>query len=196
VPAAIGHWALSQRYVAPADANFCQWRDQRKLCTHARGNALPASGGNRMLRVKSPQDLGAGVVFALIGLAGLYFGSDLAFGTASRMGPGYFPVLLSVLIIAIGLVVGARGLTAVGPPIEPFQLRPILFIIAAILIFGFLIESIGLALTAVVLTVLAAYARPNVNLREAILLGIGLAIFTVVVFVSVLGQPLPAWWGR
>ena len=149
-----------------------------------------------MLRVKSPQDLGAGVVFMLIGLAGFYFGSDLAFGTASRMGPGYFPVLLSVLIIAIGLVVGARGLTIVGPPIEPFQLRPILFIIAAILIFGFLIESIGLALTAVVLTVLAAYARPNVNLRETILLGIGLAIFTVVVFVSVLGQPLPAWWGR
>jgi hypothetical protein len=43
---------------------------------------------------------------------------------------------------------------------------------------------------------LAAYARPKVNLRETILLGIGLAIFTVVVFVSVLGQPLPAWWGR
>jgi putative tricarboxylic transport membrane protein len=149
-----------------------------------------------MLRVKSPQDLGAGVVLTLIGLAGFYFGSDLAFGTAARMGPGYFPMLLSVLIIAIGLVVGARGLTIAGPPIEPVQLRPILFIIAAILVFGFLIEAIGLALTAVVLTVLAAYARREVNLRETILLGVGLAVFTVVVFVSVLGQPLPAWWGR
>ena len=48
-----------------------------------------------MLRVKSPQDLGAGLVFMLIGVAGLYFGSDLAFGTAARMGPGYFPTLLS-----------------------------------------------------------------------------------------------------
>jgi hypothetical protein len=149
-----------------------------------------------MLRVKSPQDLGAGVVLTLIGLAGFYFGRDLAFGTAARMGPGYFPMLLSVLIIAIGLIVGARGLTIPGPPIEPVQLRPILFIIAAILMFGFLIESIGLALTAVVLTVLAAYARREVNLRETILLGVGLAVFTVVVFVSVLGQPLPAWWGR
>ena len=149
-----------------------------------------------MLRVKSPQDLGAGVVLTLIGLAGFYFGSDLAFGTAARMGPGYFPMLLSVLIIAIGLMVGGRGLTIAGPPIEPVQLRPILFIIAAILVFGFLIEAIGLALTAVVLTVLAAYARREVNLRETILLGVGLAVFTVVVFVSVLGQPLPAWWGR
>jgi hypothetical protein len=149
-----------------------------------------------MLRVKSPQDLGAGLAFALIGLAGLYFGSDLAFGSSSRMGPGYFPILLSALIITVGLVVGFRGVMIEGPPIEPVQLRPILFIIAAILIFGFLIESIGLALTAILLTMLAAHARREVKLSETILLGVGLAIFTVVVFVYVLGQPLPAWWGR
>jgi Tripartite tricarboxylate transporter TctB family len=157
---------------------------------------VPAGGGKRMLRVKSPQDLGAGLAFSLIGLAGLYFGSDLAFGSSSRMGPGYFPTLLSALIVAVGLVVGFRGVTIEGPPIEPVQLRPILFIIAAILIFGFLIESIGLALTAILLTMFAAYARREVKPGETILLGIGLAIFTVVVFVYVLGQPLPAWWGR
>ncbi len=149
-----------------------------------------------MLRVKSPQDIGAGVVFMLIGIAGLYFGSDLAFGTAARMGPGYFPTLLSVLIIAIGVLVAFRGMTLQGPPIETIQLRPIAFVIAAILVFGYLIERIGLALTAALLTILAAYARPDVNLGETLLLGIGLALFTVVVFVYALGQPLPAWWGR
>jgi putative tricarboxylic transport membrane protein len=149
-----------------------------------------------MLRVKSPQDLGAGLVFLTIGVGGLYFGRELAFGTSGRMGPGYFPVLLSVLIIAVGLVVGFKGLTIEGPPVEKVQLRPISFIVAAILIFGFLIESIGLALTAILLTVFAAYARPGVNLRETALLGVGLALFTVVVFVYVLGQALPAWWGR
>jgi hypothetical protein len=149
-----------------------------------------------MLRVKSPQDIGAGVVFLAIGIAGLYFGRELAFGTSARMGPGYFPILLSMLIIVVGLVVGFKGLTIEGPPIEQVQLRPISFIVAAILIFGFLIESIGLALTAILLTVFAAYARPEVKLRETILLGVGLALFTVVVFVYVLGQALPAWWGR
>ncbi len=149
-----------------------------------------------MSRVKSPQDLGAGLVFLLLGLAGFYFGRDLAFGTAARMGPGYFPTLLSAMLFAIGLVVGLRGVTIAGPPIEPVQLRPILFIVAAILIFGFLIEAIGLALTAVLLTIFAAYARPEVKLGETILLGAGLAAFTVAVFVYVLGQPLPAWWGR
>ena len=149
-----------------------------------------------MLRVKSPQDLGAGLVLLAIGIAGLYFGRELAFGTSARMGPGYFPILLSGLIIVVGLVVGFKGLTVEGPPIEKVQLRPISFIVAAILIFGFLIESIGLALTAILLTIFAAYARPEVNLRETILLGVALAVFTVVVFVYVLGQALPAWWGR
>jgi hypothetical protein len=149
-----------------------------------------------MLRVKSPQDLGAGLVFMLIGLAGLYFGSELAFGTAARMGPGYFPTLLSILILAIGIVVGLRALTVEGPPVEPVQLRPIAFVVAAILIFGVLIEFVGLALTAVLLTLLAAFARRDVKLAETLLLGAGLAIFAVTVFVYLLGQPLPAWWGR
>jgi hypothetical protein len=149
-----------------------------------------------VLRVKSPQDFGAGVMFALIGLAGIYFGKDLAMGTPARMGPGYFPVYLSYLIVAIGIIVGARGLTVQGPPVERVQLRPLIFIIAALLLFGALIDWVGLALTGVMVTVVAAYARREPNLIESIVLGAGLALFTIGVFVYALNQPLPAWWGR
>src|SRR5438874_13132911 len=116
----------------------------------------PSGGGNLMVRVKSPQDLGAGLVFLAIGVAGLCFGQDLAFGSSARMGPGYFPTLLSFLIMAIGAVVVFKGVTVEGSPIEPLQLRPIAFILASILVFGFLIDWVGLALTAVALTVFAA----------------------------------------
>ncbi len=149
-----------------------------------------------MFRVKSPQDLGAAVVFVAIGLAGAYFGKDLSFGTAGRMGPGYFPIILSWIIVAVGFVLGFTAVTVEGPPIEPVQLRPITVIIAAILVFGLLIGAAGLAIAAVLLTVLAAYARHDAKLGEAVLLGIGLAAFTVAVFVYGLSQPLPAWWGR
>jgi putative tricarboxylic transport membrane protein len=149
-----------------------------------------------VFRVRSPQDLGAGAVFLLIGAAGAYFGKDLAFGTAARMGPGYFPMLLSWLIIGVGVIVAARGLTVDGPAIEQVQLRPILFVVAAILMFGYLLDTIGLALTAIVLTLVAAYARRDASLVEALLLGAGLALFAVLVFVYALSQPLPAWWGR
>ncbi len=149
-----------------------------------------------MFRVKSPQDLGAGLVFVLIGLAGLYFGKDLTYGSTHHMGPGYFPTWLNFLIVVLGVVVGAKAFAIEGPRIEPVRLRPILFIVAAIMVFGFLVNAIGLALAAVLLTIFSAYARRGVKLTETILLGIGLAVFSVVVFVYVLGQALPAWWGR
>jgi hypothetical protein len=155
-----------------------------------------AKARNAMLRVKSPQDFAAGVVFILIGVAGVVFGWDLRLGTAARMGPGYFPILLSGLIIFIGLVVAGRSFSLDGPPIERIHARPVFFILGAILASGFLLNSIGLALTAIAVTLIAAYARREVDLKETILLGIGMAAFSVIVFVYALGQPLPAWWGR
>jgi hypothetical protein len=149
-----------------------------------------------MVRVRSPQDLGAGLVFVLIGLAGIVFGQDLTTGSAARMGPGYFPMLLSGLIIAIGLVLAVRGLVLNGPPIERIHLRPLFAIVAAVLVFGALIDRAGLAITATLITIGAAYARREVNVKETVLLAAGLALFTVGIFVYALAQPLPAWWGR
>jgi hypothetical protein len=104
--------------------------------------------------------------------------------------------VLSVLIIAVGLMVGARGVTADGPPVEKLYFRPIFFVLLSIVASGYLMNSVGLALTAIAVTFIAAYARSEVNPRETLFLGIGMAIFSVVVFVYALGQPLPAWWGR
>jgi Tripartite tricarboxylate transporter TctB family len=149
-----------------------------------------------VLRIKSPQDVGAAIVFIAIGLGGLYFGRDLAFGSSHNMGPGYFPIILSWIIVAIGVIVGVKALSIQGPPIEPVQLRPITIIIASILVFGYLIDYVGLALTAALVTLLTAFARRGVNLVETLLLAAGLGIFCVLVFVYGLSQPFPAWWGR
>jgi putative tricarboxylic transport membrane protein len=149
-----------------------------------------------VLRIKSPQDIGAAVVFVAIGLSGVYFGRDLRFGTAGAMGPGYFPVMLGWVIFAIGVIVGIKALSVEGPRIEPIQLRPILVILSSILIFGYLIDKVGLAITAALLTILAGYARRDVSLLETLLLAAALALFCVGLFVYGLSQPFPAWWGR
>ncbi|HEY4774831.1 MAG TPA: tripartite tricarboxylate transporter TctB family protein [Xanthobacteraceae bacterium] len=149
-----------------------------------------------MFRVKSPQDFGAGIVFLLIGIAGVYFARDLTYGTAARMGPGYFPTQLGWLIIAIGAFVGIKSLMIEGPPVERPVLRPIVFVLTAIVIFGYVMNYVGLAITAVVMTLIGSLARRNVNLIEALVLGVGLSIGTIVIFVYGLGQPLPAWWGN
>jgi hypothetical protein len=151
-----------------------------------------------VFQITSPQDFGAAIVFMAIGLAGVWFGSELKFGTAGDMGPGFFPVILSWFVFGIGAIVGIKALAIEGPRIEPVQLRPILVIVLAILIFGYLIDKLGLAITAALLTVLAAFARRwrEINPLETVLLTAGLALFCVGLFVYALKQPFPAWWGR
>lgn len=149
-----------------------------------------------MLQVKSPQDFGAGILFLFIGIVGIYFGRDLAFGTAARMGPGFFPTILSFIIALIGLIVALKSLTLEGPPIEAIKLRPLVFILVAVIAFGYLIEQVGLAITTAGLTIFAAYARRGVSLKETVVLAAFLSAFAVGVFAYALGQPLPIWWGN
>lgn len=147
-----------------------------------------------MFRVKSPQDLGAAAIFALIGAGGLWFGRDLVVGTAAKMGPGYFPLMLSGLILLLGAALAWRAISVSGPAIETIKPRPLVFILGGILLSGVLLDWAGLAVTTLVLTFIAAYARRDVNRLETLLLGAGLAIFCVTVFVYALKQPLPAFW--
>jgi hypothetical protein len=110
-----------------------------------------------------------------------------------RMGPGYFPIWLSWIIIGMGAFLGFKGIAFDGPSIEPVQLRPLLFVLAAILVFGALIDQVGLAITVMVLVGISSYARPHVSWKEIALLAVGLAVGSVVVFIYILGQPLPMW---
>jgi hypothetical protein len=184
---------------ARAFVDYRRGKGRRQRCNScAREQETSPRGGNRVFQIKSPQDLGAAVVFLTIGVAGVWFGSELRFGTAGNMGPGFFPVILSWIVVAIGVIVGIKSVTIEGPRLERVQLRPIVVIIAAILIFGYLIDRIGLALTAALLTLLAAFARRwrEINPLETILLAAGLSLFCVGLFVYALSQPFPAWWGR
>jgi hypothetical protein len=150
---------------------------------------------------KGPRDLGASFVMVIIGATGLYFGAELTMGTAGRMGPGYFPRLLSWLIIAIGLFVGLMSLNTEGPPIQAPKFRPMVFVMVSIIVFGFLmngitigtyqVPGIGLFVTAIVIVVIAGLARDEFSLKESLLLGLGLSIATVLIFVYALGQALP-----
>jgi hypothetical protein len=148
-----------------------------------------------MLRVKSPQNLGAGLIFILIGAAGFLLGRDLSFGTPARMGPGFFPLILSGLILAIGVAVALMGLSLRGPHIEPMKWRPITTVSLAIVAFGFAMSQLGLALSAALLTFLAALARKEIHWRETAALAVILALFSVGLFIYGLGQAMPAWWG-
>jgi hypothetical protein len=149
-----------------------------------------------VVRIRNPQDFGAAIVFVLIGAGGLYFASDLAFGTTARMGPGYFPTLLSAMILLLGFIVGVKALSVDGPAIERIPLRATAVIVICVVGFGYLIERLGVAITAAALVLVASYARRQSSMKEVIPLAIAMSIFVIGVFVYALGQPLPVLWSR
>lgn len=149
-----------------------------------------------MVRVKNQQDFWAGLLFLAIGLAAVWFGRNYTFGTATKMGPGYLPTVLSWMMAGLGAFLSLRALIEAGPDIEGSRYRPQIFIIAAIVVFGFVIERFGLAPSVIIVTVIAALASTEMRWIETLILSVGLAVMCVVLFVTLLGQPLTIYsWG-
>jgi hypothetical protein len=149
-----------------------------------------------MTRVKNPQDFWAGLLFLVVGLGAAWFGRVYTFGTATKMGPGYLPTVLSWGLAIIGAILFLRALIENGPRIDRSLIRPQFFILLAILIFAFTIERFGLAPSVIIVTLVASLASSETRWKETAILAVGLAILCSVLFVKLLGQPLSIWnWG-
>src|SRR6185503_15133747 len=132
-----------------------------------------------MITVRSPQDVGAAIVLAVIGLGGLWYGRDLNVGSVSQMGPGFLPMVLSYGLLLFAVIIALRGFTIQGPPVETIVLRAILLVLGAILLFALLLERAGLPVTVVIVTLVAAFGAREAKWTEAAALGIFLAAFCV-----------------
>ena len=142
--------------------------------------------------VKISQDAALGSFFAAIGAVALFMARDYPFGTANRMGPGYFPVIISVLLILAGVAIVMRGRLAGSGVIEGIRWKPLAIVSCAVFLFGALVDKIGLPL-AVLLLVLGS-ATASVKFRLDWKATAGAAVFSVVcalVFVDLLGVPMP-----
>lgn len=151
-----------------------------------------------MIHVKSAHDLGAAILLLFFGLAGLWFGREYAMGTASRMGPGYTPMLLSIGLLIFGLVVGLRSVTfrragTTGPGIDKIGWRTSLLIIAAIISFAVLIRSAGLFPATFATTLLTALASRESRWKETIGLAFFLSVLCSLIFVYALRQSMPVF---
>jgi hypothetical protein len=149
-----------------------------------------------MIRIKKPQDLGAAILFILLGCIALWVGKDYRYGTLARMGPGFFPLTLSWLLIGFGIVIGALSFAfEEGPKVNRPNWRGLALVIVAILLFGFMINNIGLLIAGFIVPLVAAFATPEVHRKEAIILSALLSIACVLVFVYGLRQPIPVFFG-
>ena len=156
------------------------------------------------MHIKNQKDFFSGLMFMGIGIA--FAGGAVSYnvGEGARMGPGYFPLMLGVLLTLIGLFVTFTGLTFQtedGAKIGKWAWRPVFFIIAANLAFGVLLgglPSIGLPAMGLIaaiyaLTIISSMADGHFHTRPTLILGTVLAAGSYVAFIWVLKLQIQVW---
>ena len=157
------------------------------------------------MSIKNQRDFVSGLLFTTTGAVFAVGAASYSIGTAARMGPGYFPLVLGIMLSALGIVVTVRA-TRAGPDedggkIGAWAWRPLLFILLANLAFGatlagvpgLSLPSLGLIPGIYALTFIASHAAAERNLREVAGLATALSVISYVVFVLLLKLQLPVW---
>lgn len=134
------------------------------------------------------------LVFILIGGAFAIGAADYGVGTTRRMGPGYFPVVLGMLLVVVGVLIAIKTFWRRRyEPISTLYLRPVVALIASILAFGALIDRLGLIAACMACMLASGLASSETRWKELILTALGMTAFSVIVFKQVLGLPFRLW---
>ena len=148
--------------------------------------------------IRNPKDFWAGIIYAAIGLAAIVIGRDYGMGSATKMGPAYFPTVLGALLALIGLASIIRSFLRPGEPIGVFAYKGMTLVLAATILFGVLVREAGVVISIFVLVLMSAYASVKFRWGPSIALAVGITVFCVLVFIKGLGIPLPvfgSWFG-
>lgn len=159
------------------------------------------------MRAGSQQDFVAGLFFTIVGAAFAWGSGTYEVGTAARMGPGYFPMMLGIMLALLGVVItirGARANVPDGDPVGAIAWRPLIFILGANMAFGALltgvpslgIPAMGMVVAIPALVLISSFARRNASLKESVVLAVILTAGSYIAFVKLLNLQfpvLPAW---
>jgi hypothetical protein len=153
------------------------------------------------------KDFVAGLMFVVVGGAGVLLGTEYRPGTAARMGPGYMPRLLCWTMVALGAIVMIYGILRYEP-IERGRWRPLAWITVAILLFAFLVDGatmqvplvgwtlvfpkLGLLIAGALLLVVGAYGGPEFKPTEVAIATVALLVVCWGIFIKALGLPIAA----
>jgi hypothetical protein len=156
------------------------------------------------MNIKSQKDFFSGLMFMGVGVAFAWGASTYTIGNGARMGPGYFPLMLGVLLAVLGSAITFKALvveTIDGDKIGKFAWKPLFFIITANLVFGACIGGLpsigmpplGLIIGIYLLTFIASHAGEEFNLKAVLILATILAIMSYLAFIVLLKLQFPVW---
>jgi putative tricarboxylic transport membrane protein len=142
------------------------------------------------LSIKSPKDFWCGLL--LLAIAGIFATGllRLPIGTAFRMGPGYFPMVLTILLATLGAAILVNGMRVEGPRVSAVPLRALIFIALPVVFFGLTLRGLGLVLSLGITVLATTLAAREWNPVVAISTTLALVVGCVAIFVVGLGLPL------
>ena len=156
------------------------------------------------MALASQKDFFSGLMFMAVGASFAWGATSFEVGTAAKMGPGDFPLMLGILLAFLGLIVTVRSLSKGGPggdKIGAFAWRPLCFVIGANLAFGVLlvglpsvgVPAFGLIVAVYALVSIASLAQPGFQLKATLVLATVLAAGSYLAFVKLLNLQFPVW---
>ena len=156
------------------------------------------------MNIKSQKDFFSGLMFMGVGAAFAWGATTYNVGTGARMGPGYFPLMLGILMVVIGIAITFTALvveTEGGGKIGKWAWKPLFFIIASNVAFGILlagvprfnIPAMGLMVAIYALVFIASMAEAGWKFKTTLILATALAIGSYLAFVMALKLQFPVW---
>ena len=147
------------------------------------------------MKIVRQKDFASGLLYIVLGTAFATASYGYRMGTSSRMGPGYFPFWLGVIMAVIGALVLLGSIRSHAEPetMERWALRPLFIILVSVVVFGLLLETLGLVLSLIVLVVGSSLASHEFTWRATLINALVLVIFSLIVFVYALSLQFPVW---
>lgn len=148
------------------------------------------------MKIKSEKDFWSGMMFLVVGVVFAVGATNYSMGTGARPGPGYFPLILSVILAIFGVVMLFKALTIEtegGDKIGDIAWRPLLVVVGSITVFGLLITRMGMFVAVPVLIVMVSFAGDEFKWKGVVAASVVLTFFTWLVFIKGLSLTIPMW---
>ena len=145
------------------------------------------------MKIRNQRDFGAGIMYMVIGIFFAGFATQYQMGTAAKMGPGYFPFYLGILMFLLGLLVAVKAFSAKAAieAIPKFNWKIIAQITGAVVLYGLLLPRMGFLIAVVVLVFVSASASKEFTWKGTAINAAFLVTFTYSVFVLGLKLQFP-----
>jgi hypothetical protein len=143
------------------------------------------------ISIKSPKDFWCGLLLLVIAAIFALGLLGLPIGTAFRMGPGYFPMVLTILLALLGVAILVNGLRVEGPPVGAVPVRGLVLVALPIVFFGLTLRGLGLVPSLAISVLATTFATREWNPVLALSTTLALVVICVAIFAFGLGLPLP-----